>query len=277
MKKKHKGPKFSVITVVYNDVDHIEDTIKSALDQTYQNFEYIVIDGGSTDGTVDLIKKYSKYVTYWVSEPDGGIYDAMNKGVKIAIGDFLYFLNSNDYFYNKDVLKNVAKEYVKNKKAEILYGRQFFKFHNPLKQDGVPPQIPPEKRLPRGNTIYHQASFIKKSVFDKIGLFTTSYKLAGDYEFFCRCFVNGILFICIDEVISIFTHGGRGCETSLAYKENAEIVKKYFGKKAFLRCWFDRKVLGNSENLLKKILLKLGLKGFLQKLISIKNSERIIP
>ncbi len=127
MKSKKKAPKFSIITVVYNDVENIEETIKSLLNQTYKNFEYIIIDGKSDDGTVEKIKKYEKEITYFVSEKDGGIYDAMNKGIKISSGEFLFFLNSNDFFYNKNVLKNIAEISEKNKKEDIIYGRQILR------------------------------------------------------------------------------------------------------------------------------------------------------
>lgn len=94
-----KESKISVITVCYNCVSVIEQTIKSVLEQTYPNIEYIIIDGGSMDGTVDIIKKYSDTVTYWISEPDNGIYDAMNKGIDMATGDYLNFMNAGDTFF----------------------------------------------------------------------------------------------------------------------------------------------------------------------------------
>ncbi len=191
---KKTNPTFSIITVVYNDVKNIEETIKSVINQTYKNFEYIIIDGNSDDGTVEKIKKYEKEIDYWISEKDKGIYDAMNKGIKKSKGELLFFLNSNDFFYNKDVLKNIEKKYLENNKPDILYGRMFFKYNDPLKEDGVPPQIHPKKRLPNGYSIYHQATFVKKDIFNKIGFFDIMYKVAGDYDFFCRSLVNGYEF-----------------------------------------------------------------------------------
>ena len=100
MKKDNNmnNPKISVVTVVYNDVDHIESTIKSVISQTYPHIEYIVIDGGSTDGTVDIIKKYKNSIAYFISEKDNGIYDAMNQGIEYANGKFVCFLNCGDFF-----------------------------------------------------------------------------------------------------------------------------------------------------------------------------------
>jgi glycosyltransferase involved in cell wall biosynthesis len=97
----------SIITVVYNGVSTIEQTILSVINQTYKNIEYIIIDGSSTDGTVDIIKKYEKHLIYWVSEPDKGIYDAMNKGIRKATGEWLNFMNSGDIFSDISVLKNI--------------------------------------------------------------------------------------------------------------------------------------------------------------------------
>ena len=100
----YKQPLITVVTVVYNDVKHIEDTILSVVNQTYPNIEYIIIDGGSTDGTVDIIKKYADHIAYWVSEPDKGIYDAMNKGLKKATGEWVNFMNSGDCFAQSKTL-----------------------------------------------------------------------------------------------------------------------------------------------------------------------------
>ena len=99
--------KISVVTVCYNAADTIERTMLSVLNQTYHDIEYIIIDGGSTDGTVDIIRKYADKIAYWVSEPDKGIYDAMNKGIKVATGEWINFMNAGDYYYSNEVLKNV--------------------------------------------------------------------------------------------------------------------------------------------------------------------------
>mgnify|MGYP001033420933 FL=1 len=103
----------SVVTVSYNAVLTIEQTILSVINQTYPNVEYIIIDGGSTDGTVDIIKKYADKIAYWVSEPDKGIYDAMNKGGLKATGDFIQFLNAGDWFENEHVIEKIFKDWYK--------------------------------------------------------------------------------------------------------------------------------------------------------------------
>ncbi len=266
-------PMFSIITVVYNDVENIEETIKSVLNQTYKDFEYIIIDGKSDDGTVEKIKKYEKEIDYWVSEKDGGIYDAMNKGIRKSKGELLFFLNSNDFFYNKDVLKNVVKKYLENDKPDILHGRLFFKYNDSLKQDAFSEKLIPKQRLPNGNSLYHQAAFIKKQAFNDLGLYDDTYAIAGDYEFFCRCFVNNLLFVCVENVISIFNCGGRGFNKEIGYMEVSEIARKYFGLKGFLKVWYKRKIVRNCEEITRNILEKLGLKTVIKKLIKFKNKK----
>ena len=102
-----KFPKITIVTISYNIVTYIEKTILSVVNQTYPNIEYIVIDGGSTDGTLDVIKKYSDKITYWVSESDKGIYDAMNKGIDAATGDWINFMNAGDVFYHNNVIDEI--------------------------------------------------------------------------------------------------------------------------------------------------------------------------
>ena len=120
----------SVVTVSYNAVSTIEQTILSVINQTYPNVEYIIIDGGSTDGTVDIIKKYADKIAYWVSEPDKGIYDAMNKGGLKTTGDFIQFLNAGDWLENEHVIEKIFKDWFK--RVDVIYGDMIIR-----RSDGV--------------------------------------------------------------------------------------------------------------------------------------------
>ena len=174
---KKKTPTLTIITICYNIKDEIERTCKSIIDQTWQDFEWIVVDGGSTDGTVDVLKKYADRIDVLISEPDKGIYNAMNKGIKLAHGEWLNFMNGGDCFAANDVLEKVFKN--KEYDADILYGdvkvyrtdgTSFIKTH--------PSEI--SKNFLRINTICHQSSFIKYSIFKEFGLYNEKLKIVSD-------------------------------------------------------------------------------------------------
>ena len=122
-------PLISIVTVVYNGIKDIEKTIQSVIGQNYPKIEYIIIDGGSNDGTVEVIKKYADYVDYWVSEPDGGIYYAMNKGIEVAKGEWIHFRNCGDYFINESILMNFFANKIEND-VIIVHGNTRFIYQN---------------------------------------------------------------------------------------------------------------------------------------------------
>lgn len=156
----NKPPKISIITVAYNATDTIEETILSVINQTYSNIEYIIIDGGSTDGTIDIIKKYSDNISYWISEPDKGIYDAMNKGINIATGEWINFMNCGDTFVSKHTLSTVFDEETWND-YDIIYGNSIMKTEESMTWVNSSENI----NLLKYTTIYrHGASFTKSSV-----------------------------------------------------------------------------------------------------------------
>ncbi len=176
-------PKISVITVCYNSEKYIEHTITSVVTQTYDNVEYIIIDGGSSDGTLDIIKKYDAYIDRWISEPDDGIAHAMNKGIDLSTGDYILFLHSDDYLLNSEVLE---------KSSHYLHPPYDIVFFDIILEDNG------HKRFftPRGfnwwmnfkTGIFHQSSLCSRKLFEKIGTFNTSLKIAMDYEFFLRAY-----------------------------------------------------------------------------------------
>ncbi len=172
--------KLSIITVNLNNKDGLQKTIDSVISQTYKDFEWIIIDGGSTDGSKELIEKYSNHISYWVSEPDKGIYNAMNKGIKQAHGEYLQFLNSGDIYFEDNTLKQVVKFLINE---DIVYGYAVIKNNNTNKRVNIRHEIISCYDLTR-NTINHQCAFIKKKLFDIFGLYDENYKIVSDWKFF---------------------------------------------------------------------------------------------
>lgn len=189
--------KISVITVAYNSADTIEDTIISVLNQSYENLEYIVIDGCSSDGTLNLIKKYEqKFVgrMKWVSGHDNGIYDAMNKGLQMASGDVVGTLNSDDYFTDRDVIKTVAETMADNSIDGVYGDVHFIRSGQPNRcvryysSAHFRPQW-----LRFGFMPAHPSFYVRKSVYERAGYYKTDYKIGSDFEMMVRLFIcNGL-------------------------------------------------------------------------------------
>lgn len=175
--------KISVITVVRNDVQHIEETMLSVLNQTYPIIEYIVIDGASTDGTWEKIQQYSGRLAYSISEPDRGIYDAMNKGIKAITGDWCIFMNCGDLFYNESVVATIFKDFV-DMGESILYGDVCLR--NGKKERFIKARAQKSK-MKECMPSYHQATFIKASEIIKYP-YDLRYKIIADYAFFYQLF-----------------------------------------------------------------------------------------
>ncbi|MDZ4664516.1 MAG: glycosyltransferase family 2 protein [Bacteroidota bacterium] len=235
-------PLITLITVVYNGERHLERTITSVLNQKYEPLEYIVIDGGSRDGTLDIIRKYESRISYWISEPDKGIFDAFNKGLKQAKGELIGFINSDDW------LENNALEAINNsyKKGTIVYGNVCFwkngKQLNTSKSDHT--------RLRKGMTMAHPAVFVPKEIYDRYGNFKTNLKIASDYELLVRFFVNRVEFVKINDVIVNMNLGGIShSRWVLAIVEDLKVKNTYFSNtllnyyyffKQFFYLFFER-------------------------------------
>lgn len=175
------NPKLSIITINRNNADGLRKTIGSVVSQTYTNFEYIIIDGASTDGSVDIIKEYADRITYWVSEPDTGIYNAMNKGILKANGEYLQFLNSGDWLFNETVLRNV---FDLHRSEDILYGCDMLYYRNDkVVFKAYPPQLTFLFMI--SGTISHQGTFLKRNLFEN-SLYNEQYKIVSDYDFYIK-------------------------------------------------------------------------------------------
>ena len=200
--KTDNRPLISIITVVYNGVKTIEQTIQSVIRQPYQNKEYIIIDGGSTDGTVDLIRKYEMYLSYWVSEPDKGIYDAMNKGINHARGELIGIINADDW-YEEDVFEEIVKYYQETDSGKVIHGL----LRNFLNEEFYSMVGNSIRRL-RFDMIQHPTCFIPKKIYDTYGVYDTSYKYSGDYDLILRFVNNGVKFCFVEKPIVNFRLGG---------------------------------------------------------------------
>lgn len=179
--------KISIVTVAYNASKTIEQTIQSVLGQTYSNIEYIVIDGGSSDGTQEIIEKYSDKIAYYSSEKDGGIYFGMNKGVEKCSGEYIGLLNADDVYYDSEVIESVAKKLVESK-TDALYGDLLYVEETDLSKV-VRRWISGKydrRNFLKGWMPPHPTFFIKKSAYEKFGTFNTQFRFAADYELMLR-------------------------------------------------------------------------------------------
>ena len=183
-KKINSNPFFSIITVVLNNEKFLEQTIKSVLSQKYKNFEYIIIDGGSTDNTIKIIKKYEKNIDYWVSEKDKGLYDAFNKGMSIAKGEFIGIINSDD-LYTKNSLSIISKYVLNNKKIDFIFG-------SVKKHWGILHGYRPEKIFYSWGfySSHSTGFFLRRIAASKVGLYNIMYKYHADYDYFYRLIVQ---------------------------------------------------------------------------------------
>lgn len=195
---QNRHPIITIITVVYNCKEGLEKTIKSIIDQTYPYIEYIVIDGNSNEGTIDIIKKYQNKITYWISEPDEGIYDAMNKGIRLSTGDWINFMNAGDRFYDPNTLSSLFIP-VPKPSSEIIYGDTEF-----IYTFGKYIRKPASLTYLKESMIFcHQSSFVRTYLLKKRE-FNTKYKICADYDFFLFCLREGRIFQYIPSTIAIF-------------------------------------------------------------------------
>ncbi|MCD6019425.1 MAG: hypothetical protein K0S53_2546 [Bacteroidetes bacterium] len=203
-------PLITVITINYNNANGLQKTIDSVVDQSFKDFEFIVIDGQSSDGSVDIIKKSNK-INYWCSEKDHGIYDAQSKGILKATGDYLLFLNSGDVLSDNSVLVKVSS-YLKGGKS-FYYGNLILEKQGVLEKHLAPKIIDIDFML--NSTFWHPCVFIKSTLFRNYGLYDTSFKIAGDYEFFIRCLLKpAVTTEHMEEFITVFDGNGISNDSS---------------------------------------------------------------
>lgn len=226
-----KSMKISIITSVYNNHETISEAIESVLSQNYPDIEYIIVDGGSNDGTVEIVQSYGERITKFVSERDRGIYDGLNKGVGLATGDVIAFLHSDDVYASADIIALVAKEFEKGD-VDGVYGDLVYTPKNDTSKvlrywKSKKFEI---KMLRSGWMPAHPTLFLKRSVYEKFGEFDLSFKIAADYDFMLRVLKGGIHVSYIPHVLYKMRVGGESNKSlkniMLKSKEDLKALKK---------------------------------------------------
>jgi glycosyltransferase involved in cell wall biosynthesis len=197
--------KASIITVSYNSHETIYRTVKSVKRQTYPDIEYIVVDGGSKDGTVEILEENEKALDNWISEPDEGIYDAMNKGIRMSTGDIIGIINSDDW-YEPEAVETAVQIFEHNKNVDLVHGAM-----DVWREEGdLHARYRPVRYMsPKYATPYHHPTcFVRKDVYRDIGLFDQRFSTAADYDFMLRFLSSEKYAVCVDKVLANFTRGG---------------------------------------------------------------------
>ncbi|MBD5322489.1 MAG: glycosyltransferase [Bacteroides sp.] len=235
-----KNQKITVVTVCYNAVNEIEKTIQSVINQTYPDMEYIIMDGGSTDGTVDIIRKYADRIDYWVSERDGGIYEAMTKGIEHATGDYINFMNAGDTFFDNRVLEEVFAG--RHYEEDVIYGSNLnrykggYKSFHPSPIDVMPGSMP----------FCHQSTFTKTSVLREHP-FDRTFRRVADYIFFRNLYENGGTFRRVPRYISVYDEYGF---SSTINKDAYDEMCRAFGWKPSLKSYLGKRISASIKGIL---------------------------
>ena len=221
--------KISIITVCYNSDKTIEKTINSVLDQDYKNIEYIVIDGGSQDNTLNIIDNYKSKISYKVSEKDGGIYDGINKGIKRATGDIICLIHANDIFANTNVISKVVSSFKKNPDFKIILADLAFK--KDLNDEKILRYYSAKNFKPWmlkiGYSPPHLSAFFRNEVFRKVGLYQTHFKIAGDFDYFVKCFLKHKLrFNYLEECLIYMSTGGTSSKNIFSYWTSSKEINQ---------------------------------------------------
>ncbi len=220
-------PKLSIITINFNDKNGLEKTIQSIVSQTFSDLELVVIDGGSTDGSGQIIEKYEKEIAHWVSEKDSGIYNAQNKGIKAAKGEYCLFLNSGDCLAGNNVLEEV---FAGKNSEDIIYGDMMVDWGNgKVTSEKMHKKISVYEMYI--DTVWHPVAFIKRALFEKFGLYDESFKMVADYEFFFRTIIfHKVSVRHLPFTISIFGFNGLSSDPrnkQLEQEERKRVRTKY--------------------------------------------------
>lgn len=243
-------PLVSVVTVVKNGATHLAECIESVLNQSWPNIEYIIIDGSSTDGTLDIIRRFDDRIDYWISEPDMGIFDAMNKGMALTNGQLIGVLNADDY-YEPEAVRSAAQDLLQFGAPAIFYGDYYF-----VQTDlGERYEMPASLQFWRGMTICHQSMFVHREVYRQIGSYSQEYRLAADYDFLVRVYRAGIPFRYLERFIVNFRDEGASSRALLTSNlEVSTILRRNYG---FISTPFMKNLLLSCYNLTAVVISRL--------------------
>lgn len=198
------GELVSIITINLNNLDGLRKTVQSVLIQEYSNFEFLIIDGGSTDGSVSYINSIENRIEYWISEKDNGIYDAMNKGVCKSLGQYVLFLNSGDYFYDKFSLSRLCEG---GRNAGIIYGNMVLESGHAVEFKKYPSKLDFTYFI--HDTLPHPSTLIRRDLFMKYGKYSTSYSIVSDWAFFLDTIIGGnVTYQYVNTTVSVFNLQG---------------------------------------------------------------------
>lgn len=231
--------KLSIITINYNNREGLKKTIDSVINQTFRDFEYILIDGGSEDGSKEIILQHEAQFSYWRSEKDHGIYNAMNKGILAAKGDYLLFLNSGDCLTSNDILEQV---FATPLKEDIVYGNLLFESQDGNHTLGIYPDELNVYNVLEGS-LPHPASFIKRQLFDN-SLYTESYRIVSDWEFWIKKIImEGVSYKHISLTISRFDTTGISSNSQRCNEERELVLQRLFPRMIYseLMSWYEIK------------------------------------
>lgn len=255
---KMNNPLVSIITITFNSERFLEETIQSVISQDYPHMEYIIIDGGSTDGTLDIIEKYRDRMAKVISEPDKGIADAMNKGIRLSTGDIIGIIHSDDYYADTTVVGRVIKAFKQSDDIKVVYGTQ--DFIDPFTGEVLlrwgraaePSEIRKRMYLP------HPTVFCRREVYEKVGLFRTDYRCAMDYEWAIRLTKYTKPYFLNYRIACMRDIGTSGNLYRQSLAETARALKEHGYYLDYLSTM--------TRNIVKRLLIKTGLKGLLYRL-----------
>lgn len=255
--------KITIVTVTFNAEKTLEQTILSVLDQTYENIEYIIVDGKSTDSTIEIIKKYSHRIK-WISEKDSGIYDAMNKGVELATGDYVQFLGADDSLYSHTTIADIVEVLEHDETIDILSGVVWMVNEKTHMQRLWDNDVT-EKRIKNGFLVHHQGLFTKKQVLEKYP-FNLNYKIVSDYEFILKTYFDkriNIKYISIP--IAFYSLGGVSATDANRLIEHIHVMREFNLNPQTIKN-YELEYVNLKNNTIKNNTIKNKIKTILKKI-----------